>query len=202
MSKNAFLDTPYHLGFAKKKENEPRRHKSRCVHYSSEFCCYSFSKCVGSAHCKYYNESDFSSYYGKITDTYDENIVIKHRQSLINKRIKFFEENDIDEIRKKYNNISYCPICRDLLKNHECDYCGFYIPQKEKTELKKKKSNANMGKVVIKNEKKISKNQITYDVTCGYCDENGICKNSMHGNNLKCHVRSKEHCLFYSISQK
>ena len=130
---------------------------------------------------------------------------------MIRKREKLFEDNTVMEIEKKYRNISYCPICGDLLRNHECNYCGFQISSKEEKKIKKKKSKlkvdnkksgekVNKKKAITKNEKIISKIPIMYDVTCRYCDVNGICKNSMHGNNLKCHVKNKEQCLFYKIA--
>jgi len=30
---NRLPDTPWHVGYAKKQENDPRRHKARCIHY-------------------------------------------------------------------------------------------------------------------------------------------------------------------------
>lgn len=60
MGKNQLPDTPWKMGFVKKDENDPRKHKSRCVYYIDRqyFCgsssCY-MQKCIGSSHCKFYN---------------------------------------------------------------------------------------------------------------------------------------------------
>ncbi len=53
-------DTPWHIGYTKKDDNDPRRHKSRCVYYQYGNCTckelrgYYGKRCPGSAHCKYY----------------------------------------------------------------------------------------------------------------------------------------------------
>lgn len=58
---NKLPDTPWHMGYAKKKESDPRRHKSRCIYNKDGICkcgragCY-LRKCWGSAHCIYYSE--------------------------------------------------------------------------------------------------------------------------------------------------
>ena len=61
MEKKVLPDTPWHVGYTKKDESDPRRHKSRCVYINNGICscgrsgCYAF-KCVGSSHCRYYSE--------------------------------------------------------------------------------------------------------------------------------------------------
>lgn len=47
-------DTPWHIGYVKKKENDPRRHKSRCSHYRVDGSCGFYSRFIGSAHCPEY----------------------------------------------------------------------------------------------------------------------------------------------------
>ena len=54
-------DTPWHLGYAKKEESDPRRHKSRCVYLNNGKCRCGRSgaytlKCPGSSHCTCYEE--------------------------------------------------------------------------------------------------------------------------------------------------
>ncbi len=50
-----FPDTPSHIGFIKKKANEPRRDKRHCVYYEDNICHYSYGyRCAGSAQCMHY----------------------------------------------------------------------------------------------------------------------------------------------------
>lgn len=62
MENNRLPDTPWHVGYAKKEESDPRRHKSRCVYLKDGICkcgydgCYT-RKCGGSSHCLHYSES-------------------------------------------------------------------------------------------------------------------------------------------------
>lgn len=63
MENNKLPDTPWHVGFVKKEESDPRRHKSRCVHNSGEKCMYGklrfyMKPCPGSSHCAYYAENE------------------------------------------------------------------------------------------------------------------------------------------------
>ena len=46
--------TQWHVGYVLKKENDPRRDKRRCSHYSDGHCNYRFEQCVGSSHCSKY----------------------------------------------------------------------------------------------------------------------------------------------------
>jgi len=55
-------DTPWHIGFAKKDIDDPRRHKSKCLYLNSNICecnqCETYLlKCPGSSHCRYYAET-------------------------------------------------------------------------------------------------------------------------------------------------
>lgn len=64
--KSNFPDTPWHVGFAKKDSDDPRRHRSRCIYYSDGCCCCGKSgcykmKCGGSAHCLFYEEYPLSN---------------------------------------------------------------------------------------------------------------------------------------------
>lgn len=61
-------DTQWHIGYAKKKDDDPRRHKARCVYYhkmdgickmKTNTC--SGKKCPGSSHCKFYSEEQSKS---------------------------------------------------------------------------------------------------------------------------------------------
>lgn len=63
LENNRLPDTPWHVGFVKKEEADPRRHKARCVHIRDGNCtfgkCGNFMlECTGSSHCSYYAESE------------------------------------------------------------------------------------------------------------------------------------------------
>lgn len=62
MEPNKMPDTPWHIGYAKKEDGDPRRHKSRCIYKEDSICRYGKSaayllKCPGSSHCKFYAEN-------------------------------------------------------------------------------------------------------------------------------------------------
>lgn len=46
--------TPWHVGFVQKKENDPRRHKSHCIHHQTDGSCSIYARCIGSSHCSFY----------------------------------------------------------------------------------------------------------------------------------------------------
>ena len=53
---------PWHVGYLKKDEDDPRRHKSRCVYFSRDdsrkgHCARRSGTCIGSAHCQDYKET-------------------------------------------------------------------------------------------------------------------------------------------------
>jgi len=54
-------DTPWHVGYTLKEEDDPRRHKAGCRYNLDGICKRTASgsfmlKCAGSAHCKFYSE--------------------------------------------------------------------------------------------------------------------------------------------------
>lgn len=63
LESNRLPDTPWHIGYTKKEENDPRRHKSRCIYKQDGICHQGKSgaytlKCPGSSHCLFYAESE------------------------------------------------------------------------------------------------------------------------------------------------
>ena len=128
------LGTPSHLEYLHMKENDTKRHKSRCIEYDNKkdtcMCTDSANyllKCGGSSHCKYYREETLI----KNDDT----------ESTIKKKpvIKVIPKNDI----------KLCPVCkigtkkeslivnylengknkRNLLTSYHCEVCkSSYIP--------------------------------------------------------------------------
>ena len=55
---NQLTGTPWHVGKITKKEDDPRRHRSRCLHYNklNGQCSRILLRCPGSAHCSEYVE--------------------------------------------------------------------------------------------------------------------------------------------------
>lgn len=128
------MGTPSHLEYLHMKENDTKRHKSRCIEYDNKkdtcMCTDSANyllKCGGSSHCKYYREETLI----KNDDT----------ESTIKKKpvIKVIPKNDI----------KLCPVCkigtkkeslivnylengknkRNLLTSYHCEVCkSSYIP--------------------------------------------------------------------------
>ena len=51
---------PWHIRYLKMDENDTRRDKRRCIHFSNEFhenyCQKNFTKCIGSSHCPFYKD--------------------------------------------------------------------------------------------------------------------------------------------------
>lgn len=63
MESRKLPDTPWHVGYTTKEEDDPRRHKSRCIYKQRNICHQGKSsaymlRCPGSSHCKFYAESE------------------------------------------------------------------------------------------------------------------------------------------------
>ena len=84
--KNNLPDTPWHVGYAKKDEDDPKRHRSRCIYNFDGTChcgkagCYKF-KCGGSAHCLFYEEPALSLDYIYQPD-YSKSMTAKEKKEL------------------------------------------------------------------------------------------------------------------------
>ena len=51
----AIQGTPWHVSTGDKlKSGLPRRHRANCVFYENGYCSFLLSRCLGSAHCSYY----------------------------------------------------------------------------------------------------------------------------------------------------
>lgn len=55
---NRMVGTPWHVERFERKEDDPRRHRTRCRYYvsQSKHCTYRCGVCIGSAHCSHYDE--------------------------------------------------------------------------------------------------------------------------------------------------
>lgn len=59
MGKSRILTgSPWHIEKYTRQEDDPRRHRSRCVNYNAttKHCSYRCEQCTGSAHCSHYQE--------------------------------------------------------------------------------------------------------------------------------------------------
>jgi len=146
-------DTPWHVGFAKKKEDDPRRHRSRCVHYytGSKLCgaresMYFGKTCPGSSHCAYYAETwEDAKRLKENSRTIDEEgaeEADKHRKVCIDEAKRLMHEQPL----KHFNvgQILYCKVCgEDVSKQGckkgrvECPYCHAVYEPHTASEIKK-----------------------------------------------------------------
>jgi len=142
-------DTPWHVGYAKKAEDDPRRHKSRCIHNMNGKCNSSRSHyykgtCGGSSHCEEYSET-YEDYKKKAeerktVEEIEHDNIEKYKAGLIRKKSSIAKSNNImcykptDQLRK-------CLVCDESLKKikfslKKCTFCGmFYVNLQDSTEL-------------------------------------------------------------------
>lgn len=80
-------DVAWHIGFLHKKEDDKRRHKSRCIYNNGKECKNVYMMtCCGSAHCQFYKEKpniNKTEHYDTVVET---KITKKNKD---NKRYKF-----------------------------------------------------------------------------------------------------------------
>ena len=195
-------DTPWHLGYAKKDEDDPRRHKARCIHYKVEICnCtrsyYYQEKCGGSSHCAVYSESD--SAYEQLLESKKSADEIaadnreKYRQSLI-KRKRDFVKKSTSHMYKGTEHLNKCLLCDDILKKlmyslKKCQFCGLYYVNIQDFTLEKVIEEIKAEEVMIMNipQPKRKVEQVRY------YKKNRICKHINKSN--RCTV---EICKYYS----
>lgn len=137
-------DVPWHVGYAKKDEDDPRRHKARCIYYKDSECqcrifkAYYGRRCPGSSHCDHYSETQLE--LSEKENIYQQEIERKKRaekvkQSYIDRKFGLLKNNK-KRIAKKLKLGSECPICNSTLE-------GYFIivNRGEKKEKKKKQKN-------------------------------------------------------------
>ena len=137
MENSKLPDTPWHIGFAKKEDDDPRRHKARCVNLRGGVCtfgksgCYTL-KCSGSSHCIYYaeNENQFRRVIKETSSAEEEATTraLSHRQRKKNEWRKI-QTLGKEEINNRFHFFRHCPICQEKLLEEKgikiCEYCGF-----------------------------------------------------------------------------
>lgn len=109
-------DTPWHVGYAKKEENDPRRHKSRCIYKQNKICHNGKSaaymlKCPGSSHCKFYAESENMAeevYFN--TRTAEEERADNMKDMLFAGKAKIEKEIPTTKVKKKISKPAFTGI--------------------------------------------------------------------------------------------
>ena len=139
-------DTPWHIGYAKKEESDPRRHKARCIFYTPSHCtngrCGCFMrKCGGSSHCIYYAESEKQwEEVREKTKTIED--IKREIQAKNDERSKAYQKSILLKaaaLRKadrytfrqyRFEDMHRCPICDSKLSDGNvkfCRYCRAYF---------------------------------------------------------------------------
>ncbi len=145
MYNNKLPDTPWHVGYAKKKENDPRRHKARCIHYRDGKCGWKANysgRCIGSSHCMDYVESreDFKELQEsrKTVQQIERENIDKYKKNLELKKEKI-ERGNSPYKHAKCENLTHCLVCDEHLYKEKyslkrCKYCGmFYVNIEDST---------------------------------------------------------------------
>lgn len=132
-------DTPWHVGYTKKADDDPRRHKSRCIHYMNGKCnssCSHYYKesCGGSSHCEEYSET-YEDYLRKLQDRktageIEHEIIEKYKAGLARKKKELVKSSN-SNCHKPTEKIRKCLVCDEYLENEtlslkKCTYCGMY----------------------------------------------------------------------------
>ena len=126
MDRNILPDTPWHIGYTKKEEGDPRRHKSRCIYLLGGKCHCGESgaytlKCPGSSHCTCYAETekqkednirshksiDIESW--ERAQQYKKKMQQKAQKLMRTEKLKFWERN-MALVRE-------CPLCGERFPN-------------------------------------------------------------------------------------
>ena len=134
-------DSPWHVGFIKKVEDDPRRHKTRCIHICDGVCNSSRSnyyqeKCGGSSHCIDYSETQ-EDYQKKLTERRSiEEIqadnIDKYKKSLTEKKQQLIASNGSNIHRyKSTTDLCRCIVCDEVLEKKmyslkKCSFCGMF----------------------------------------------------------------------------
>lgn len=135
-------DTPWHIGYAKKEESDPRRHKSRCIYLKAGKCrCGSSGaytlKCPGSSHCTSYAENEEQDEVNKREHESIDNESWE-RANDYKTRIRKSCKKTMQTDKMKYwkyriDIMSNCPFCGEKFRQkttkkdiayRRCEYCG------------------------------------------------------------------------------
>ncbi len=193
-------DTPWHIGYIKKDEEDPRRHKKRCVFNENNHCKNSHlnGECYGSSHCKYYAED------WETAEKYENSMKIRIRTDAgkiavnvkkilldlenINKQSIEKDEKIIEPTSNKNNDFSTEP----------------YILHKKKKKLSKtnsNKTNNSSTKPYTSHKKKRKSKKIKNKVVK---EKISICYSCRNFNKEICTISNTNrglvlHCLFFKL---
>lgn len=157
--RNILPDTPWHVGYAKKDEADPRRHKSRCIHNQGDIChcglagCFML-KCSGSSHCTSYAES-LESWEKYLQDMKTDDDIAKDKAKIyrLNKQLhvsKMLNNCIYLSKYKFYSKMKDCPFCEEKLINYVCKYCGAKFKVVDDFSMDFALENSELGYFIIK----------------------------------------------------
>ena len=213
-------DTPWHVGFIKKDEDDPRRHKARCIHICEGICNSSRSnyyqeKCGGSSHCIEYSETyeDYQKNLKErrsIEEIQADNIT-KYKQTLSEKKKQLMASNDTNIHRyKSTDDLRRCLVCDEILEKKmyslkKCRFCGmFYMNHAD--QCNPEILNTINSKEVFKmcysqktNSNNTHKPYIVYRKSCLHMNPKGRCIHE-ESKFFKQHCKANR-CDFYKASK-
>lgn len=132
-------DTHWHVGYVTKAEDDPRRHKARCVKYNKGECGFhsSRTRCQGSSHCSLYAETLEDWQKNFINTRTNEELAELRKDAylvqMIEKRKRFEVEYNGPMKNNPVAAIKICPVCGENLKTGKndvmanCRYCKAVI---------------------------------------------------------------------------
>lgn len=139
-------DTPWHIGYVKKDENDPRRHKARCVYNDGDKCKNPYMlRCVSSSHCKYYAED------WETAERFKASMKIDYKGAgVIPTSIGEILYGKTDKGQNKLlfsrpNEYEKCPYCKNVIRKKQLQK---HIEQK----CTKKRADDSQGNSEIKNK--------------------------------------------------
>lgn len=205
-------DTPWHVGFAKKKEEDPRRHKARCIHIDSLGICKCMKagaytcKCGGSAHCTYYAETWEQWEEVKVNTQTTEEVAterIERYKKTLKERRESIRNNSEHTIH--YTNLSKivkCVICDEKIVPKGtamyCKFCGTYYVNPGQVDAYKIANHISDNEIIVVGKTRENLAQIksaNYSLSCIHSGKRNKCKlvtAERYGKSCK-----KENCSGY-----
>lgn len=209
-------DTPWHVGYTKKDEDDPRRHKARCIHNVGGECRstrsnYYGETCGGSSHCDDYSETaeDYKKMLEerKTADEIERDNIDKYKASLEPKKRKLAKtENAFSH--KSTSDLRRCLVCDEGLRKikyslKKCSYCGMYYVDIQESTMPEILDIVKADDVFLMNvpQKEIQKTgtNISIHQVCKYINKKNKCTNS---KTKRCGKRCVEDGCEYYERQK